>query len=112
VVHDRNKATFNPQSIVPPIAKPRPKPKQTVRFDIQECITLGVPKRAGQKRKSQRRHTVLNTSATDSRMRETEEKKACPIMGSSIPFSHLLSIHRHLPRRNSNLPSNPFPRLN
>lgn len=73
--HAKHKATFNPQVVAPSVDKPKPKLKLTISSDVPESGTKAGSSRAGQKRKSQRRHTVLNTSATDSRMRETEEKK-------------------------------------
>ncbi|KAJ3574987.1 hypothetical protein NP233_g1393 [Leucocoprinus birnbaumii] len=54
--HAKNKATFNPQAVAPPVVKPKPKP--TATFDVPEASTSSVPIRAGQKRKSQRRHTA------------------------------------------------------
>ncbi|KXN86146.1 hypothetical protein AN958_10448 [Leucoagaricus sp. SymC.cos] len=74
--HAKHKATFNPQAIAPPVVKPKLTPKAVTMLDSSEPGSKAASRRAGQKRKSQRRHTVLNTSATDTRMRETEEKKA------------------------------------
>ncbi|KAL0950495.1 hypothetical protein HGRIS_007306 [Hohenbuehelia grisea] len=80
--HERNKATFNPQA-----ATSKPPPKLKVR--IKRRVSLGIAvdaetgealsedkQAAGTKRQSKRRHTVLNTSATATRLKESKEKKA------------------------------------
>ncbi|KAF9446774.1 hypothetical protein P691DRAFT_803401 [Macrolepiota fuliginosa MF-IS2] len=77
VAHAKHKATFNPQAVAPPAAKPKPKsqPRRLSMFN-DEIDGQDIPRRAGQKRKSQRRHTILNTSATVTRLKKSEEKKA------------------------------------
>ncbi|KAF7784822.1 transcriptional regulator family: YL1 nuclear protein [Agaricus bisporus var. burnettii] len=69
--HARQKATFNPQAVAPPVVKPNLDATVIVSEAGQE-----LPRRIGQKRKSQRKHTMLNTNATDTRAREAGEKKA------------------------------------
>lgn len=74
--HDKNKATFNPQVVAPPVVKSQSKPKQSITVLVTEgTVGDGTSRRIGQKRKSQRSHTVLNTSATVTRLKETQDKR-------------------------------------
>ncbi|KAF9007929.1 YL1 nuclear protein-domain-containing protein [Cyathus striatus] len=83
--HEKHKATFNPLAT---IAKPKPKPRPekrrvslgaVVNAETGEVLAIEDEARAEtaqRKRKSKRKHTVLNTSATVTRLKESEEKKA------------------------------------
>lgn len=75
--HARNKATFDPQ------AAPTPsKPKRRVALGGAVNAATGetiVERSGGQRptahRQSLRKHTVLNTSLTETRLKRSEEKK-------------------------------------
>lgn len=78
--HAKNKMTFNPQASTSQI-RPKPKPKRRVSLGVAVDAETGevfepeteiVSKK---KRHSQRKHTVLNTSATVTRQKQSEEKK-------------------------------------
>ncbi|KAF8060864.1 YL1 nuclear protein-domain-containing protein [Lyophyllum atratum] len=78
--HEKHKVTFNPQAEAS---------ASTSKLKVQRRVSLGVAVNAEtgeilpadksspkKKRHSQRKHTVLNTSATVTRMKRSEEKKA------------------------------------
>ncbi|KAF8641545.1 hypothetical protein AX16_009922 [Volvariella volvacea WC 439] len=76
--HERHKATFNPQAVVEP-PKPKPKPRVTVDSTLNSELAEAkdaVGRLPGSKRKSQRSHTVLNTTATVQRIQESGKKAA------------------------------------
>lgn len=69
--YSRNRATFNPEAMV--ASKPKPKPRTLVfEDDVLEYTSEISPKR---KRKSARTQTMLNTSATVERLRESHLHK-------------------------------------
>ncbi|KAN0082575.1 YL1 nuclear domain containing protein [Tylopilus felleus] len=78
--HARQRVTFNPEASA---SQPRPaqKPKRRVSLGVVmnaetgEVIEGGAGT-AGAKRQSQRRYTVMNTSATVNRIKDAEEKRA------------------------------------
>ncbi|KAF8132462.1 YL1 nuclear protein-domain-containing protein [Boletus edulis] len=77
--HARQRVTFNPGATP---SRPRTqKPKRRVSLGVVvdaetgEVIESGAGP-VGVKRKSQRRHTILNTSATVNRIKDAEEKRA------------------------------------
>ncbi|KAF7375065.1 Vacuolar protein sorting-associated protein 72 [Mycena sanguinolenta] len=77
--HARNKATFNPQAT----EAPRPKPRRRVALGgavnaaTGETISgPGGEQRRTAHRQSMRKHTILNTSLTETRLKRSEEKKA------------------------------------
>ncbi|KAG6371260.1 YL1 nuclear protein-domain-containing protein [Boletus reticuloceps] len=77
--HARQRVTFNPGATT---SRPRTqKPKRRVSLGVVvnaetgEVIEGGAGT-VGVKRKSQRRHTILNTSATVNRIKDAEEKRA------------------------------------
>ncbi|KAJ6577256.1 YL1 nuclear protein-domain-containing protein [Mycena capillaripes] len=76
--HARNKATFDPQAASTP-----PKPKRRVALGGAVNAATGetiFERDGGQRptahRQSMRKHTVLNTSLTETRLKRSEEKKA------------------------------------
>ncbi|KAH9949471.1 YL1 nuclear protein-domain-containing protein [Amylocystis lapponica] len=76
VAHARNKATFNPEQMASTSQTPTTE-------KVKRRVSLGVAVNAetGEimektKRYSRRSHTMLNTSATVSRMKDAEEKKS------------------------------------
>ncbi|KAF8972581.1 YL1 nuclear protein-domain-containing protein [Flammula alnicola] len=82
--HAKHKSTFNPDIQISTSTRPKPKPKANQRvslgvtLDVETGEVAQTAKRglAGKKRMSQRKHTVLNTSATVTRLRQSEAKKA------------------------------------
>lgn len=82
VAHARQKVTFNPDAADGP-PKPKAKPKRRVSLGLVvnaetgEVLAGGGTEGLGGKRQSQRKHTVMNTSATVKRMKRSEEKKVC-----------------------------------
>ena len=68
--HTRNRATFNPEATV--ASKPRPKPRVLIFEDdsVLEASTSEISLK--RKRKSTRTQTVLNTSATVERLKESQ----------------------------------------
>ena len=48
-----------------------------VNAETGEIVTLGKGNTAKKKRHSQRKHTILSTSAHVKRMKRSEEKKVC-----------------------------------
>ncbi|KAJ7674158.1 YL1 nuclear protein-domain-containing protein [Mycena rosella] len=72
--HARNKATFDPQAA----ATPRPKPKRRVALGgaVNAATGEAIAERPTAHRQSMRKHTVLNTSLTETRLKRSEERKA------------------------------------
>ena len=75
--------TFNPgatssqpKSQLTPKTKRRVSLGVVVNAETGEVIEGGAGT-AGVKRQSQRRHTIMNTSATVNRMKDAEEKRVC-----------------------------------
>ena len=62
--HARNKATFDPETA----AASAPKPKAKARLPESSSVGLST-------RTSSRKHTVLNTSATVTRLKEIQQKR-------------------------------------
>jgi len=84
--HARQRVAFNPEAELS-IVKPRvQKPKRRVSLGIalnaetgeviEETINAGGSTVTG-KRQSKRRHTMMNTTATFTRMKDAEVKKVC-----------------------------------
>ncbi|KAI9566103.1 YL1 nuclear protein-domain-containing protein [Boletus coccyginus] len=80
--HERQRVTFNPQAMLSqPRSQVTQRPKRRVSLGVVvnaetgEVIEGGAG-RVGAKRKSQRRHTIMNTSATVNRIKDAEEKRA------------------------------------
>ncbi|KIP04010.1 hypothetical protein PHLGIDRAFT_25831 [Phlebiopsis gigantea 11061_1 CR5-6] len=73
--HARQKATFNPEHVAAdaPKVKVKRKVSMGVVIDAETGTVVGG---AGNKRHSQRRHTMLNTSLTDLRIKGEMEKKS------------------------------------
>ncbi|KAJ7052533.1 YL1 nuclear protein-domain-containing protein [Mycena amicta] len=70
--HARNRATFEPQVQSPPKIKPK-----------RRVVSISIPEKAteeGGHRQSKRKHTVLNRTQTESRLKQSEElRKAAQI---------------------------------
>lgn len=81
--HAKHKVTFNPQAESQgPSSKPKGKPKRRVSLGFAINAETGEiimgendESAGGKKRHSQRKHTILNTSATVKRMQKSEEKR-------------------------------------
>jgi hypothetical protein len=79
--HEKNKSTFNPdiQISTGTNAKPKPKPSASleVTIDAQSGSVVAQHRKGadGKKRTSQRKHTVLNTSATVTRLKQSAAKR-------------------------------------
>ncbi|KAG6840715.1 hypothetical protein C0991_004858 [Blastosporella zonata] len=76
--HARQKVTFNPQEATTSKLKPKD-PKRRVSLGVAVNVETGevLPaERSRRKRHSQRKHTILNTSAAVARLKQSEEKKA------------------------------------
>ena len=72
--HARQKATFNPELVT--TDAPKVKMKRRVSMGVViDAETGAVVEGASNKRHSQRRHTMLNTSLTDLRIKDEMEKK-------------------------------------
>ncbi|GLB36708.1 putative YL1 nuclear protein [Lyophyllum shimeji] len=107
----KHKVTFNPQ-VEPSMAKLEPKvPNRRVSLDVPVDAETGEvmpldkasPKK---KRHSQRKHTVLNTSAAVARMKESEEKKAAmpkKVKTESRAYTQAELIARALDNEEGNL---------
>jgi len=81
--HAKHKATFNPQAQA---ATATPKPKElrrrvslglAVNAETGEVVVPGKGSPLKKNRHSQRKHTILSTSAHVKRMKRSEEKKVC-----------------------------------
>ncbi len=73
--HARNKVTFNPQAAEMQERSAPPKPKRRVSMGVVINAETGEVMESARKRQSRRTHTMMNTSATDNRMKEEVEKK-------------------------------------
>ncbi|EGO19422.1 hypothetical protein SERLADRAFT_453395 [Serpula lacrymans var. lacrymans S7.9] len=76
--HARQRVTFNPQahsSSSNDASRPKLRPKRRVSLGVAINVETGEVIE-GSKRQSQRRHTIMSTSATVSRIKDAEEKKA------------------------------------
>ncbi|KIJ60563.1 hypothetical protein HYDPIDRAFT_98548 [Hydnomerulius pinastri MD-312] len=82
LAHARQRVTFNPEASS---SQPKPKPTQKIKRRVSLGVAVnaetgeiieGSPRGASGKRHSQRRHTIMNTSATVSRMKDAEVKRA------------------------------------
>lgn len=90
--HARNKATFNPQATTVP--KPKPKRRVALGGAVNAATGETIAERPLGHRQSMRKHTVLNTSLTETRLKRSEERK--------------VGLYRYLfpnPQRDSGLPS-------
>ncbi|KAF8816718.1 hypothetical protein BYT27DRAFT_7076800 [Phlegmacium glaucopus] len=83
--HAKHKTTFNPDIQLSSTVQPKPKPKPTQRVSLGVVVDAEsgqvVKSRkpssgVGKKRFSQRRHTIQNTSATVTRLKQSQQKKA------------------------------------
>ncbi|KAJ7719416.1 YL1 nuclear protein-domain-containing protein [Mycena metata] len=72
--HARNKATFNPQATTVP--KPKPKRRVALGGAVNAATGETIAERPLGHRQSMRKHTVLNTSLTETRLKRSEERKA------------------------------------
>ncbi|CAA7267690.1 unnamed protein product [Cyclocybe aegerita] len=93
--HAKHRATFNLElqfSTDEPKPKPKARPNRRVSLgvimdaetgEVVESITQGGDAR---KRKSKRRHTILNTSATVTRLKESQVKKAAQPKKAKIEY--------------------------
>ncbi|KAJ7032509.1 YL1 nuclear protein-domain-containing protein [Mycena alexandri] len=70
--HARNKATFNPQAAT----VPKPKRRVALGGAVNAATGETIAERPIGHRQSMRKHTVLNTSLTETRLKRSEEKKA------------------------------------
>jgi len=79
--HAKNKLTFNPDIQISTIAGAKPKPKSgasleaTVNAQSGSVVAQHRKGTDGKKRTSQRKHTVLNTSATVTRLKQSAAKR-------------------------------------
>ncbi|KIJ58721.1 hypothetical protein HYDPIDRAFT_171155, partial [Hydnomerulius pinastri MD-312] len=82
LAHARQRVTFNPEASS---SQPKPKPAQKIKRRVSLGVAVnaetgeiieGSPRGTSGKRHSQRRHTIMNTSATVSRMKDAEVKRA------------------------------------
>lgn len=92
--HERQKMTFNPQATETQRSAPPTKPKRRVSMGVVINAETGEVMEGARKRQSRRTHTMLNTSATVSRMKEEVVKKVRSIRALS-PFPAL--IKRSIP---------------
>ena len=85
--HARQRVTFNPEA-----ASLRPKSQKkkrrvslgvVVNAETGEVIE-GSSRTVGVKRQSQRRHTIMNTSATVNRIKDAEEKRVCGLFWCAL----------------------------
>lgn len=82
LAHARQRATFNPEAAVSVSRSSTQKSRRrillepVVNAETAKVIEGTTSGRTGVKRQSQRRHTVLSTTATASRIKDAEEKKA------------------------------------
>ncbi|KAJ3489399.1 hypothetical protein NLI96_g2163 [Meripilus lineatus] len=74
--HERQKMTFNPQATETQRSAPPTKPKRRVSMGVVINAETGEVMEGARKRQSRRTHTMLNTSATVSRMKEEVVKKS------------------------------------
>ncbi|KAJ3510445.1 hypothetical protein NLJ89_g4671 [Agrocybe chaxingu] len=93
--HAKHKDTFNPEI---QISTNEPKPKPKARLNRRVSLGVIVDAETGEvvesiaqggdakKRKSKRRHTVLNTSATVTRLKESQVKKAAQPKKAKIEY--------------------------
>jgi hypothetical protein len=82
IAHVRNKATFNPQAhALSPSKSEVPKRRVSMGTVIDAETGETVESSGKRKRQSQRKHTVLNTSATVTRMRNAEVRKVRLFLG-------------------------------
>ncbi|KAF8207548.1 YL1 nuclear protein-domain-containing protein [Mycena galopus ATCC 62051] len=72
--HARNKATFNPQATAAAPSKPRR--RVALGGAVNAATGETITERPTAHRQSMRKHTVLNTSLTETRLKRSEEKKA------------------------------------
>lgn len=72
--HARNKATFNPETMT------APKPKRVRIYEAEHAEATTSESYADQKRKSSRTQTVLNTSATVERLKESQLHKVYTVL--------------------------------
>ncbi|KAJ7127190.1 YL1 nuclear protein-domain-containing protein [Mycena epipterygia] len=78
--HARNKATFDPQAIAIPSSKRRVALGGAVNAATGEAIAeRSGDQRPTAHRQSMRKHTILNTSLTETRLKRSEEKKAAQV---------------------------------
>ncbi|KAJ7158944.1 YL1 nuclear protein-domain-containing protein [Mycena filopes] len=71
--HARNKATFNPQAVVAP---PKPRRRVALGGAVNAATGEAIAERPLGHRQSMRKHTVLNTSLTETRLKRSEQRKA------------------------------------
>ncbi|PPQ97028.1 hypothetical protein CVT26_001286 [Gymnopilus dilepis] len=91
--HAKHKATFNPElQLSSPSDKPKAKLKPRVALGVildaesGEVISAASKDSPKKKRMSKRKHTVLNTSATVTRLKESEAKKASQPKKAKIEY--------------------------
>ncbi|KAF7330398.1 hypothetical protein MVEN_02478300 [Mycena venus] len=99
--HARNKATFDPQAAAAAPSKPRR--RVALGGAVNAATGETIAERDGRRqptvhRQSMRKHTVLNTSLTETRLKRSEEKK---VSRKAFLFSALSTSSRHprLPKR-------------
>jgi vacuolar protein sorting-associated protein 72 len=73
--HARNKASFNPQAAAAAPPKPRRRVALGGAVNAATGETIVGRDRPTAHRQSMRKHTVLNTSLTETRLKRSEEKK-------------------------------------
>jgi hypothetical protein len=95
--HVKHRVTFNSDIQVSAVPKPKVKLANRVQFETGETTKGGRKSELSKTRTSKRMHTVLNTTATVTRLKESEQKKVCLCMG----FGRFLNTfsRRRNPRR-------------
>lgn len=92
--------TFNPEvEASSSTTQPKAKPKRRVQMgdainaETGEVMDAEERRAASVKRKSQRKHTILNTSAHVKRMKKDKEKKVRHLY--SFPYPNSMSLPSH-----------------
>lgn len=82
--HAKNKSSFNPDIQITTIPKSKTKAKSKLRFEMgtesRGTSELGGRDLDGKTRMSKRKHTVQNTSATVTRLKQSQAKRVFSIL--------------------------------
>jgi hypothetical protein len=88
--HAKHRVTFNTDIQVSAVPNPKARSKASC-IQTGEAPSTGLRKSELSKtRTSKRMHTVLNTTATVTRLKESQQKKVCLSVGSGQHFNNLL----------------------
>jgi G3E family GTPase len=116
--HAKHKATFDPQVAQARVTTAKSKEIQrrvslgvAVNAETGEIMRPGKESPGRKKRHSQRKHTIMSTSAHVKRMKRSEEKKVCLSFSTTLSSSQNV-YPRRLPPGKSEPNPNPIPRQN